>query len=90
MKYSAMQIFLNIFLVRWNASADSCSFLFLSLYLLAFFVLANLHMIDQTKISISGHVWGVRGCVQVNVGVHRYAQVWAGERGCVCSMLRCA
>ena len=48
---------------------------FLSLYLLTFFVLANLHMIDQTKISISGHVWGVRGCVQVNVGVHGCAQV---------------
>ena len=55
-----------IFLVCWYASADSCFFLFRCIFFLAFFVLAYLHMIDQTKISISGHVWaGVGGCARV-------------------------
>ena len=47
-------------------------------------------MIDQTKISISGHVWGVRAaCAGVGGGGGLlWGRVWAGVHGCanMCGM----
>ena len=56
--------------------------LFVSFFL-AFFVLAYKHMIDQTKISISGHVWGV--CAAC-AGVGRLGE-WVGWCGGGCGHL---
>ena len=77
------------------ASADSCSFFFLSFYLslyLPFFDLHVIHLIYQVK-GISGHQWVCVGCVRVCVGVPGCARVCAGVPGCarVCtSVRRCA
>ena len=81
------------------ASADSCSFFFLSIYLSIylslfppFFDLHVIHLIYQVK-GISGHQWvcvgcvgvcaGVLGCAWVCTGVRRGTWVCAGVLGCV-------
>ena len=71
------------------ASADSCSFFFLS-FSVPFFELHVIHLIYQVK-GIRGHQWvcvgcvrvcaGVPGCGQVCTGVHKCARVYPGVCG---------
>ena len=69
------------------ASADSCSFFFLSISLSFrhFSIYIFIHLIYQVKgiSGISGYVWDVCGCVRVCAGVPRWcAQVCTGVRRC--------
>ena len=75
---------MNIIFSPLIASADSCSFFFLSIYLSffpPFFDLHVIHLIYQVK-GISGHQWVCVGCVRVCLGVSRCVRVYLGMRGC--------
>ena len=70
------EFFWHLFLVRWNASADSCSFLFLSLSLCSCFCIRPIYVYFSCNLSNQGHKqvcvgWVCLGITMCGLGVCR-------------------